>query len=193
MTPGVPELEEAVRGAIRPSWAEIVRAKKAIRELLADGEPYGIRKIQGCLLEADGVPLEPVRGDRLQLTSPKDIPAVVRAFHPLIARPRLALAATEALLDLLSLGIIVEVAKSPQPEGRNPIVGSDVIHVSYEMRGYGSSVRSPTWLPDLAPAYRLAPRLRQEATQWFFDADLFTADLEHLDLDSVAGDASWRL
>ncbi len=63
MTRGVPELEEAVTAARKPTWSEIVRAKKAITELLADGEPHGI-------------PVEPGHRKKLQLVSDDDIEVV---------------------------------------------------------------------------------------------------------------------
>ncbi len=65
MTRGVPELEAAVAEAIKPAWSEILRAKKAITELLADGEPHGIRTLQSCLIAADGIPLAPAHREKL--------------------------------------------------------------------------------------------------------------------------------
>lgn len=185
MTRGVPELEAAVADAIKPEWSEIVRAKKAIREILADGEPHGIRILQSCLIAAERIPLEPAHREKLQLASADDIDAVVTPAHPLIARPRLALAATEALLDLVAQGIAIDVADSPEHADGNPIV-SATINIPYQLGGYGAAVRRPAPLPNFSRAYRLAPRLVEEATQWFFDPDIFTADLSQLDLDRRA-------
>ena len=185
MTRGLAELEAAVTAALKPAWSEIVRAKKAITELLADGEPHGIRSLQSCLISADGIPLDPAHREKLQLASADDIEAVATPTHPLIARPRLALAATEALLDLVAQGIAIEVADAPEHADGNPIVGTS-INVPYQLGGYGAAVRRSAALPNLSRAYRLAPRLVDEATQWFFDPDLFTADLEQLQLDRRA-------
>lgn len=182
MVRGIPELDASVRSALEPTWAEIVRAKKAIRELLADGRPHGIRTIQSCLLVSDGIALEPVRGERLQLGSADDIDSVVTTTQPLISRPRLALAATDALLDLAAQGIVIEVADAPGGDGQ-PIVGPGMVSVPYQLGGTSSAVRSVAPLPRLASAYRLAPRLREQATHWFSDPDLFTADLQQLRLD----------
>ncbi len=185
MTRGEPELKEAVFAALKPAWSEVVRAKKAINEVLADGKPHGIRTLQSCLVVADGIPLEPAHNEELQLASADDIAAVASPAHPLIARPRLALAATEALLDLVSQGTVIEVAESPEHADGNPIVGTS-INVPFQLGGYRSAVRRKLPLPNLARAYRLAPRLVDEAAQWFFDPDIFTADLEQLQLDRRA-------
>ncbi len=185
MTRGVPELEAAVAAALTPAWSDVVRAKKAITQILGDGKPHGIRTLQACLLTADGVPVESAHREKLQLASADDIEAIVSPGHPLIARPRLALAATEALLDLRSQGFVIEVAEAPEHAAGNPIVGTS-ISVPYQLAGYGAAVHQSTALPNLARAYRLAPRLVDESTQWFFDPDVFTADLERLELDRRA-------
>lgn len=185
MTRGIPELEAAVADAIKPAWSEIVRAKKAIREILADGAPHGIRTLQGCLMVADGVPLQPAHREKLQLGSADDIETVVTSAHTLLARPRLALAATEALLDLVAQGIAIGVADSPEHADGEPIVGAS-INIPYQLGGYGAAVNRSAALPNLSRAYRLAPRLVDEAKQWFLDPDVFTADLSQLELDRRA-------
>ncbi len=185
MAQGVVELEAAVDAALKPAWSEVLRAKKAITQILSDGEPHGIRTLQGCLLAAAGVTPESAHREKLQLASAEDIEAVVTSAHPLIARPRLALAATDALLDLLSLGIVIEVAEAPEHAEGNPMVGTSV-SVPYQLGGYGAAVHRSTALPNLARAYRLAPRLINEDPVWFLDPDLFTADLEQLELDRRA-------
>jgi hypothetical protein len=56
MSARVPELESAVHAALTPAWAEVLRAKTALHALLADGATHGIRTLQACLLDADGIP-----------------------------------------------------------------------------------------------------------------------------------------
>jgi len=178
---GVHELETAVREAMKFEWSEVVRAKKAIREILSDGQPHGVQPIQRCLVEADGIPAE-AHGEKMHVPTRDDIAAVVTKDEPIIARNRLMLAASEALLDLMSQGIVIEVARSPiQAEG-NPSV-SDGLRIGYQLGGLSSAVQVNTALPQLTPAYRLAPRYVQEAAEWFFDVDLFTADIEQLHMD----------
>jgi hypothetical protein len=177
------ELEASVRAHLRPTWAEVVRAKGEVHRLLADGEPQGIRTLQTCLFADEGIAPVPTQGERLQLATRDDIEVVVTRSHPLIARNRLALAATEAVLDLAAQGAVIEVARAPDHGTGHPLVSSDDIVVSYQLGGYGAGIYYSTWLPTLAPAYRLAPRLSGEPPGWLVDPDLFTADLEQLDLD----------
>lgn len=186
MVRGIDDLDEAVRAAVRPAWSEIVRAKKAIREILADGQPHGIRTIQRILILADGIPPEPSHGEKLQIASADDIDRVVTASEPLIARPRLAWAATEGLLDLVALGIAIEASESPTHEEGNPMIGPGAFSVDYQLGPNGGAIRVPGPLPNLTRAYRLAPHVGADATQWFTDPDLFTADLEQLRLDARA-------
>ncbi len=80
--------------------------------------------LQACLLDDDGIPAEGVHGVRIQLASADDIDQMVTPSHPLIARQRLALVATEALVDLVAQGTVVEVAngviRGGQPERMRP-------------------------------------------------------------------------
>ena len=119
------------------------------------------------------------------MSSAADIKAIAVPTHPLIARPRLALAATDALLSLVALGVAIEVAESLDHADGNPIVG-DTINVPYRLGRRGTAVRSKPPPPQLARAYRLAPHFVDEAGHWFFDPDLFTAELGQLQLDRRA-------
>jgi hypothetical protein len=62
-----------LRAALAPGWAEVVRAKKALLEILADGAPHGIRALQACLLVAVGIPAEGGHRERIPLASADDI------------------------------------------------------------------------------------------------------------------------
>jgi hypothetical protein len=73
MITGVPALAAAVRAALAPGWAEVVRAKKALLEILADGAPHGIRALQACLLDDNAIPAEGGHRERIQLASANDI------------------------------------------------------------------------------------------------------------------------
>jgi hypothetical protein len=66
--------------------------------------------LQARLLDDDGIPAEGVHRERIQLASADGIDQVVTPSHPRIARQRQALAATEALVDLVAQGTVVEVA-----------------------------------------------------------------------------------
>jgi hypothetical protein len=178
-----PELEAAVTQALAPTWTEIVRAKRALSELLADGKPHGIRTLQSCLLDIDGIPREAAHRERLELASPDDIALVVTPSHPILARQRLAWAASESLVDLVAQGILVEIADPPLQDGRHPLIAGEVI-VQYQLGGHGAGIRHPTLLPRLSPAYRLSPRLARHDNPWFIDPDIFSTDLEQLPLDT---------
>jgi hypothetical protein len=62
------------------------------------------------LLDDGGIPAEGGHRERIQLASCDDMGHVVTRSHPLIARHRLALAATAALVDLVAQGTADEVA-----------------------------------------------------------------------------------
>ena len=181
-----PDLDNAVRDAIAPTWSEIVRAKKEIIGIVSDGKVHGVAHLQRCLAVADGVPLDGARDEALQIGPADDIniaiQAVVTKDHPLLARHRLLFAASEAVVDLVAQGVLVEVAKAPNHVGANPLIG-DQISIPYHTPGYGAAVQEHTPLPNFAHAYRLSPRLKHENTQWFADPDVFTADLGQLQLD----------
>lgn len=180
---GEPDLEAAVHDSVTPTRAEVIRAKKALRRILADGKPYGIHTLQSCLLTGNRAPAVPVRNAKLELANDDDITRVATPDHPILARNRLALAAAEALIDLVAQGLVVDVANAPDNATANPIVGPDDITIGYQLAGHGASVRHATALPQLAAAYRLAPRFVHDAAVWFLDPDLFTADLDGIGLD----------
>jgi hypothetical protein len=179
----VDDVEAAVHGALTPSWAEIVRAKHAQRALLEDGRPHGIRTLQTCLHAAEDVPL-PDPADRLRIGAAIDIPAVITAGHPVLAGHRLALAGTEAVLDLAAQGLLVEVADPPDHGAGHPVVSHGYLTITVEFANRAWGIRHPTELPALAAAYRLAPGLVGREETWFLDVDLFTADLDRLQLDA---------
>ena len=180
MRRGQEELEAVIRSNVSPSFTETVRAKMQIREIVADGAPHGIRELQRCLIEQEGLP-EPADGARLEVTSAEAIGGVVHPGQPIIAAYRLALAAAEAVQDLVSQGILVPVAEPPRHEDSNPIVGGDAIRIPYQFGSVGTSVAIRSRLGQFSLAYRLAPRFVGQ--EWFFEPDIFTANLETLALD----------
>ena len=106
MTRGVDELEDLVRKYVTPSHSDELRARRALTELLGDGEVHGIREIQRVLIVADAIP-EPAHGEKIEVANSDNLEAVVSAGNVAIARKRLALAASNALLDLIALGTVV--------------------------------------------------------------------------------------
>ena len=147
--------------------------------MISDGRPYGIKRLQLCLIDAAGLPLEVGHGDEMKVTSGGDVDTEAIQKHPYVTRNRLVLAANEALLDLVSLGIAIPVANAPDQTRAHPVVESSGVRIPYQLASRGSSV---AYQANLA-AYRLAPRLVDDETPWFLDPDLFTADIEQLQLD----------
>lgn len=96
---------------------------------------------------------------------------------------RLAWAATEALVDLIALGLVVEVADPPSYESSHPMLDRDRASVGYQVAGYGSGTQLHPPVPPLGSAYRLVSRHLEQAP-WFADADLFAEDLAELGLDA---------
>jgi hypothetical protein len=175
-------IEDAIRAAATPSWSEIVRAKREILELLADGEPHGIGSIQGVLHLIDDVPVHLGHRPRIEVPSASDIQRIVTSSHPIFAHYRLAWAATEALVDLIALGLVVEVVDPPTYESSHPLLHRDGATIGYQVAGHGAGAQLQPPLPPLGRAYRLVPRHR-ERTPWFADPDLFAEDLDELNLD----------
>jgi len=174
-------IKEAVAEAIRPTWAETLRAKKGIASLVEGGEPTSFGDIQMVLIRADGLG-DVVPGQQklhLRSTEVDELARVATRDHPLLAYIRLAWAATDALVDLVSQGLIV-AATSNAPQGA---VGEQV-RVSYDTPGLRSGVQICLPIPPLVSSYRLAPRLTANEVPWYlFEPDLFTEDLAELELD----------
>lgn len=178
-------IEDAIRAAALPSWSETVRAKREILELLADGEPHGIGSIQQVLHPLEDVPVHLGHRPKIEVPSAEDIERIVTSSHPIIAHYRLAWAATEALVDLLTLGLVVEVVDPPTYESSHPLLHRDGSTVGYQVAGHGSGTQLKFPFPPLGRAYRIVPRHREQAP-WFTDFDLFTEDLDELGLDARA-------
>lgn len=182
MVRGVPQLEEAVREAVRPTVTEVVRAKQLQLDLMRDGSTRGIGELQRCLAEADGVP-DPQRGELLQVATADDISAVVRPDHPAISRQRLLLAAAEGLVDLIAQGVVIGVSSAPTPaEGQAEVSGGS-LGIRYQLENMTSRMEIRTELPDFDQGCRLAPGVAAYADAWYLDRDLFIADLSALQLD----------
>ncbi len=178
-------IDDAIRAAASPSWSETVRAKREILELLADGEPHGIGSIQQVLHRIDDVPVHLGHRPKVEVPSADDIERIVTPTHPIIAHYRMAWAATEALVDLMTLGLVVEVVDPPTHESSHPLLHRDQATVGYQVAGYASGTRLQPPMPPLGRAYRVVPRHRESAP-WFADPDLFTEDLDELGLDARA-------
>lgn len=178
-------IDDAIRAAVLPSWSETVRAKRKIVELLADGEPHGIGSIQQVLHLIDDVPVHLGHRPKIEVPSAGDIDRIVTPSHPIIAHYRLAWAATEALVDLMTLGLVVEVGDPPTYESSHPLLDRNRSTVGYEVAGHGSGTQLQPAVPPLGRAYRLVPRHRERAP-WFADPDLFSDQLGDLGLDARA-------
>ena len=142
-----------------PSWSDVLRAKGAILDAIADGEPHGVGSIQQVLHRIDGVPLDLGHRPKIEVGSAADVASVVVPTLPIVAYYRLAWAATEALVDLVAIGIVVEVADAPAYETSHPIIAHDRCNISYQVGGTGSGVNLKPPFPQLARAYRLAPAM----------------------------------
>jgi len=176
-------IDDAIRAATSPSWSDGVRAKREILTLLADGEPHGIGSIQRVLHPIDDVPAHLGNRPKVEVPSGDDVERIVTSSHPIIAHYRLAWAATEALVDLITLGLVVEVARPPSYESSHPLLDHDRASVSYQVAGHGSGTQLNPPFPRLGGAYRIVPRHREQPP-WFADPDLFAEDLAELDLDA---------
>lgn len=176
-------IDEAIRAAVSPSWSDEVRAKREILALLADGEPHGIGSIQRVLHPIDDVPAHLGNRPKIEVPSGDDVDRIVTSSHPIIAHFRLAWAATEALVDLVTLGLVVEVANPPSYESSHPLLDHDRASVSYQVAGHGSGTQLNPPFPPLGRAYRIVPR-HLERSPWFAEHDLFVEDLAELGLDA---------
>ena len=178
-------IEDVLTTIAMPSWPEVLRAKRAILDLLADAEPHGVGSIQQVLHVIDDVPVHLGHRPKLEVANVADVASVVVPTHPIVAHIRLAWAATEALVDLVSLGVVVEVADSPAYETSHPIIAHDRCNISCQVAGHGFGVDLRPPFPQLARAYRLTPRHAVQAP-WFAEPDLFMADLDGVFLDDRA-------
>lgn len=177
MTRPTDDVHSAIRDAVRPTWPEIVRSKRAVLAMLADREPRGIRDLQSCLLAAEGAPPHVDRKARVVLSGRDH----VSDTEPILHHYRLVYAATEAIVDLVAQGLVVPVAEAPTHETSDSIVRD--LAIGYEHSGGRSAVRPDAPLPTMAAAYRVAPHLAWDDVRWFADPDVFVSDLEGLGLD----------
>jgi hypothetical protein len=142
-----PDLAAAISKALVPTWQEVVRAKKRILEIVSKGRVHGVRTLQECLCVADGVPVDVDRGDELHVPPADDmqiaIQAAVTKDRPLLARNRLVLAASEALVDLAAQGILVEVARALDNASGNPLIRDNRVSILCHMSGYRRLSRGP--------------------------------------------------
>lgn len=181
MTAVPEEVEEKIRSALKPSRTEVVRAKQMITSLVSGAESVGIGRIQRVLIEAEGV-REPEQNEKLTMAEPNDVSDADLKALPLIAHKRLALAACEALVDLESQGLLVEVATVPPNEGphRAVINANHDVTIGLQYRNLGTSVHLRSPVPQFSDGYRLAPRYADSGFPWFAEPDLFLADVDEL-------------
>lgn len=175
----IEEIEGRIREALRPSFTERARAKELIRALVSDEEPHGVGEIQRVLIEVESVSPPDARNNLTEQTTDFDSLDDIRS-RPSVRYQRYGLAAGLGAAELESLGFLMQVADFQSPLS-NPIVAGRIT-VGYEYRGRGAGVHIETHLPSLPSGYRVAPRYRDEAKEWFFDPDIFVSDLASLDL-----------
>ena len=178
------EFNERIRNATKPVWADLVRSKRLVLELVSDGAVHGTGTIQQVLTEAEEIG-PPQHGEQLQVQRVDEMSDPDIADHLLVKRARYWLTASEALIDLASQGILVEVATAHS--GAHPVVsggGNVTIGVKVGGSSYGVSVTSQ--MPNLPQGFRLAPRHRHEGKPWLTEPDLFVADISPLPLDARA-------
>lgn len=169
-------LAELLQEVAQPSGTEIVEAKRVVLSAVADGSVHSSDVLVRALADKRGVPM-PAERSKLDIRSLDAMPETVTASHPIIENIRLQVAATEALAELESEGILVG-AERDSSRRSSPLVSYSV---PWSMQGTSSGVRLELQLPTLQQAYRLPDRLRQREVS-LFDADLFLEGLEALDL-----------
>lgn len=175
------ELEKVVARAVTPSRTLIVRSKQAILEKLSDGDVHATTRLVTVLADADDVKL-PGGKIRLELADANTVEEERVSSHPAIQHYGYQLAGAEALADLAAQGLIYPYA-SPWLTQRDP--WNLPPRIDYQLPGRGSGVSLQVARPQLGESYRLCPGvISNEDTRWWLDADLFTADLESLELDA---------
>lgn len=159
--------------AASPSRAEVIAAKTAILDVLADGETHD----RGDLLTVHAEPDFRER-DKVDVAGDPSIDEL--RGDPLIVKRRRILAAAEGLSELHLQGVVV-----PQTRPGGGWNGEfDVIRrVGLQHHGQGSGVNLTVPCADTAASYRLHGALRDQPSPRSFDSDLFTADLDDLRLD----------
>lgn len=187
MTAVPKEVENKIRAALRPNRTEIVRAKNLILDLARSGDVIGVGQLQRVLIEAEEV-RDPQHGEKLEMGDAGDYSEQDLRILPLIAHKRLALAACEALVDLVAQGSLIESASAPRGTGpHNQVIGSnDTVSIGLQYRSLGTSVSARTNMPNFAAGYRLLPRYADSELPWFLDSDLFLQDLDDLQLSARA-------
>lgn len=180
----VDAIERLIRTLVVPSRFEVLRAKRAIAAALSPGDPKHVTELKRAVLDADDVPVAEQHDERIVVSSPDDLEAVVTADHPILRRRRLLAAAAEALAELRAHGSVVPVdAARPSDTALPGLDGDRANHVHYQFQNYGSGVRVLDDAPRLDDGYKVTHRLRGDASL-FLEADIFTADLEALNLNA---------
>jgi hypothetical protein len=169
-------LAELLEEVVQPSRSDIVEAKRVLLSAVADGSAHSSDVLVRTLAESRGVAM-PAERSRLDIPSLEAMPETVTASHPIIENIRLQVAATEAVAELESEGILVG-AERDSSKPWSPLVP---YNVPWSMQGTSSGVRLELQLPTLEPEYRLPHRLRDREPS-LFDPDLFLDGLEALAL-----------
>lgn len=176
------ELEEVLARAITPSRTVIVRSKQAILEELTDGDVHATTRLVKLLADADGVTL-PSGKAPLELSDGNTVDENHVFSHPTVQHYGYQLAGAEALAELAAQGIIYPYASPPVTHP--PAPWSLPPRIDYNLPGSSSGVAVQVARPQLEESYRLSPGVASnEDARWWLDADLFTADLDSLDLDA---------
>lgn len=170
----------AVAAASSPSRTEVVAAKKAVLEAIADGEPHAAM----VLLNSGGVSNPPAAA-----ASAAELETVL-ASHPMVMHWRRRRGTAEGLAELVGEGVVIPVSDA-NGQFRQPNNGLNEINLSISISGSTSSMSTNLTVqlpaPEVSAAkYQLAHRLRGTPLPWLLDVDLFSADLASLALNGHA-------
>lgn len=109
------EIIRRVDELAQPTEADVLRAKRAVLEALANGAQLG-RELELVLVRKDGLP-EPAHGQYVTFTGvPPNLDSVVPT-NPIILRERYRFAARLAIAELAAEGVLLEVEGPNQRHG----------------------------------------------------------------------------
>jgi hypothetical protein len=157
---------------VRPTTAEILRAKTVVLARIRDGDRIGVPELVRTVVEDGGGVDEPAARDRfIQMHDLVRDPSLsLDRTEPLILAARLRLAAEEAIAELAVDGVITATHPSAQP--------GDVMLPVGDMAG-GSGWQGGHYVrvdrPLLATSYRLERRHRSDAALMELAASLDTS------------------
>jgi len=152
MSSNDPRIRDAVQQAIRPSEADVIRARAVVLDLLASSQVAHTEPLVRAVLEDGGVDREPDREAHVHVGEiQRDPGATLDRDEPLLKRERLRTAAYEALAQLAADGILLPTDPSKSevdvPTG---VMGSG--------GGWRGGTRVTTDRPEVAGGYRISSR-----------------------------------